>query len=87
LISGGFPHSDNRYALFLADQGEDLPPVLLVTGVDAAPKTAIRVHDEVFTFGITTALGAGGAAGLNPLTTYRSRLLKEINLKPHVILL
>jgi hypothetical protein len=61
--------------------------VLFIAGVEAAPETTIWVNNKVFTLGITTALGAGGAAGLNPPTTYRSRLLKEVNLKTHVILL
>jgi hypothetical protein len=87
LAAGGFAHSDNGAALLLADQGKDQLPVLLVAGVDATSETAIWKHNKVFAFGIATSFGAGRAAGLDSAATRRSRLLHEIDLEPHVILL
>jgi hypothetical protein len=58
--------------------------VLLIAGVEAAPETTIRVNNKVFAFGVTTALGAGRAPGLNPPTTRRTSILKEIELEGHI---
>lgn len=58
--------------------------MLLISGVEAAPETTIRVHDKVFGFGVTTALGAGRAAGLDSPATRRTSILKEIELEGHI---
>jgi hypothetical protein len=58
--------------------------VLLISGVEAAPETTIRVYDKVLAFGIATAFGTGRAAGLDSPATRRTSILKEIELEGHI---